>query len=76
MLTSSQVIMGPCFANRISMKAAAWAIAAAILTINGSLLYEFAVKELPTHWAARIGFLGSVLFYVGLVGYFAVGPQR
>ncbi|EIE23174.1 Nramp-domain-containing protein [Coccomyxa subellipsoidea C-169] len=76
MLTSSQVIMGPCFANRISMKAAAWAITAAILTINGSLLYEFAVKELPTHWAARIGFLGSVLFYVGLVGYFAVGPQR
>lgn len=68
--------MGSCFANRVSMKAAAWAIAAAILAINGSLLYDFAVKELPTHWAARMGFLAGVLFYVGLVGYFAVGPHR
>ncbi|CAL8465341.1 g4876 [Coccomyxa elongata] len=76
MLTSSEAVMGSCFANRVSMKAAAWAIAAAILAINGSLLYDFGVKELPTHWAARMGFLAAVLFYVGLVVYFAVGPHR
>lgn len=76
MLTSSEAVMGSCFANKVSMKVAAWAIAAAILAINGSLLYDFGVKELPTHWAARMGFLAGVLFYVGLVVYFAVGPHR
>lgn len=76
MLTSSEAIMGPCFANRVSTKVATWAVAIAILSINGSLLYDFGVKELPTHWTARIGFIAGILFYVGLVVYFGIGPHR
>lgn len=68
--------MGRCFKNTVPTTVATWAVAAAIMAINGSLLYEFTVKELPTHWAARVFFLGAVLLYVAFVIYFAVGPKR
>ena len=76
MLTSSEAIMGRPFTNTLPTNIAAWLIAAAVLSINGSLLYEFVVKDLPTHWAARTGFLLGVAGYVALVIYFAIGPKR
>ena len=76
MLTSSTGVMGACFVNSRVMKAAAWAIAAAIMGVNGTLLWELLVKELPRHWAARTGFLAAVALYLCVVLYFAVGPQR
>jgi hypothetical protein len=76
MLTSSSAVMGACFVNSAGMRAAAWAITAAIMAINGTLLWELLAKELPRHWAARTGFLAVVALYLGLVLYFAIGPQR
>ena len=76
MLTSSGVVMGAAFRNGRAMTVAAWAIAAAIMAINGTLLWELLIQELPSHWAARTGFLACVALYLGLVLYFAVGPQR
>ena len=76
MLTSSTAVMGACFVNTTAMRVAAWLIAAAIMAINGTLLWELLVKELPQHWAARTGFLVVVAAYLCLVAYFAIGPQR
>lgn len=76
MLTSSTAIMGACFVNSRVMRGAAWAIAAAIMGVNGTLLWELLAKELPRHWAARTGFLAVVALYLCLVLYFAIGPQR
>jgi uncharacterized membrane-anchored protein len=76
MLTSSEAVMGRCFRNSVLTMVAAWAVAVAIMSINGSLLYDFMVKELPVHWAARTVFLSGVALYLCLVIYFAMGPQR
>ena len=76
MLTSSEAVMGRAFKNTLPTNIAAWFIAAAVLAINGFLLYDFVVKDLPTNAAARTGFLACVAIYLLLVIYFAVGPQR
>ena len=76
MLTSSGAVMGAAFRNGRAMTIAAWAIAAAIMAINGTLLVELLAKELPAHWAARTGFLACVALYLGAVLYFAAGPDR
>ena len=76
MLTSSGAVMGAAFRNGRAMTIAAWAIAAAIMAINGTLLWELLLKELPAHWAARTGFLACVALYLSLVLYFALGPDR
>lgn len=76
MLTSSGAVMGAAFRNGRAMTIVAWAIAAAIMAINGTLLWELLLKELPAHWAARTGFLACVALYLGLVLYFALGPHR
>ncbi len=76
MLTSSEAIMGRAFKNTLLTNIAAWLIAAAVLAINGFLLFDFVAKDLPTNAAARIGFLACVAVYLLLVIYFALGPQR
>ena len=76
MLTSSEAVMGRAFKNTTPTKIAAWVIAAAVLAINGFLLYDFILKDLPTNAAARTGFLACVAVYLVLVFYFAIGPER
>ncbi|CAK0786787.1 hypothetical protein CVIRNUC_010001 [Coccomyxa viridis] len=76
MLTSSEAIMGRVFKNTLPTNTAAWLIAAAVLAINGFLLFDFVAKDLPTNAAARTGFLACVAVYLLLVIYFAIGPQR
>ena len=76
MLTSSEAIMGRSFKNTLPTNIAAWLIAAAVLAINGFLLFDFVAKDLPTNAAARTGFLACVAVYLLLVIYFAIGPQR
>ena len=76
MLTSSEAIMGRVFMNTLPTNTAAWLIAAAVLAINGFLLFDFVAKDLPTNAAARTGFLACVAIYLLLVIYFAIGPQR
>ena len=76
MLTSSEAIMGRVFKNTLPTNTAAWLIAAAVLAINGFLLFDFVAKDLPTNAAARTGFLACVAIYLLLVIYFAIGPQR
>jgi len=76
MLTSSEKVMGRCFKNTLLTNIAAWLIAAAVLAINGFLLFDFVAKDLPTNAAARIGFLFCVAIYLVLVIYFGIGPER
>ena len=76
MLTSSEKVMGRCFKNTLLTNIAAWVIAAAVLAINGFLLFDFVAKDLPTNAAARLGFLFCVAIYLVLVIYFGIGPER
>ncbi len=52
--------MGRAFKNTLPTNIAAWLIAAAVLAINGFLLFDFVAKDLPTNAAARTGFLACV----------------
>lgn len=75
-MTSSERIMGSAFVNHWLTSTVGWAIAAFILAVNASDVWEFAQSELSgVSWvAALLGII--VVAYVIFVIYLTVGPKR
>lgn len=75
-MTSSERIMGSAFVNHWVTSTVGWAIAAVILAINASDVWEFARNELSgTSWVLVV-LLIVVAAYLVFVAYLAVGPER
>lgn len=75
-MTSSERIMGSPFVNHWLTSTVGWSIAAGILAINASDVYEFAVNHAAgKEW--RLGLLIiAVALYLTFVLYLTIGPKR
>jgi hypothetical protein len=74
--TSTPRIVGRCFVNSAAMQAFCWTIGAAIMTINMSLIFEFAEQILPDTVLMRLGLGLLVVAYLVFVGYLIISPSR
>ena len=75
-MTSSERIMGAAFVNHWMTSTIGWTIAAGILAINASDVYEFASNEVAgRHWMLGL-LIATVALYLTFVLYLAVGPIR
>lgn len=75
-MTASSTIMGSKFRNSATVTSVAWAVALLIMAINLSAIYDFAIQHLPRATIVFLVFLLVVLFYVALICYLALGPDR
>lgn len=75
-MTSSERIMGAAFVNHWATSAIGWAIAAFILAVNASDVWQFAQNELTgVSWVAVV--LGiAIVAYLVFVLYLVIGPTR
>jgi Mn2+/Fe2+ NRAMP family transporter len=75
-MTASSKIMGTQFSNSATITTLAWAVALLIMAINLSAIYDFALQHLPRATIVFLVFLLVVLFYIALICYLALGPER
>jgi len=75
-MTSSERIMGAAFVNHWMTSTIGWTIAAGILAINASDVYEFASNEVAgRHWVLGL-LIATVALYLTFVLYLTIGPIR
>ena len=68
--------MGAAFVNHWLTSTVGWAIAAGILAINASDVYEFAANEVAgNHWVLGV-LIAVVVLYLTFVLYLTIGPTR
>ncbi|KAL3160417.1 hypothetical protein ABBQ32_010741 [Trebouxia sp. C0010 RCD-2024] len=75
-MTSSERIMGPEFVNHWITRAVGWVIAAGILAINASDVYEFASSEVAGRSWMMVLLIVAVMLYLSFVLYLTIGPDR
>lgn len=75
-MTSSERIMGAAFVNHWITSTVGWAIAAGILAINASDVYDFASNEVAGRTWVLVLLIGVVLLYISFVLYLTIGPKR
>ena len=75
-MTSSERIMGAAFVNHWITRTVGWAIAAGILAINASDVYEFASNEVAGRTWVLVILIGVVFLYISFVLYLTIGPKR
>ena len=75
-MTSSERIMGAAFVNHWMTSAVGWTIAAGILAINASDVYEFASNEVAGRSGVLVILMAAILLYLTFVVYLTVGPKR
>lgn len=75
-MTSSERIMGAEFVNHWITCAVGWAIAAGILAINASDVYDFASNGVAGRSLVMVLLIVAVMLYLSFVLYLAIGPDR
>ena len=68
--------MGAAFVNHWITSTVGWAIAAGILAINASDVYDFASNEVAGRTWVLVLLIGVVLLYISFVLYLTIGPKR
>ena len=68
--------MGAAFVNHWITSAVGWTIAAGILAINASDVYEFASSEVAGRSWVMVLLIATVILYLSFVLYLTIGPDR
>ena len=75
-MTSSERIMGKPFTNTQATQIVGWAVAAGVMAVNASDIWDAARGALQHRKSLVAPFLVAVLLYLAFIAYLTIGPER
>eukprot|EP00891_Asterochloris_glomerata_P009403 jgi/Astpho2/9403/e_gw1.00145.48.1_t len=75
-MTSSERIMGKPFVNTTASQVVGWCIAAGVMAVNASDIWDFASGALGRRPSLIAPFSLGVILYLAFVAYLVIGPER